>query len=141
MSICKVKDDEYQQNYRNKDMGKAQSCKSDKEEESDFSYQLYSRLMQLGQVTDFASSALKGLTPKFCKNSFFLEVVNLLPLYGYAVKVQYLQAVFETKFFFYSVYSTLTLQTPVFERTVSRSWVIFLFFYRQKCTPVIFPGA
>lgn len=119
MSICKVKDNEYQWNYRNK------SCKSETKRRG------IRLLTQLGQVTDFANSVLKNLTLKFWKNSFFSWSDNLLPLYGCAAKAQYFQVVLDT----------LTLHTPIFERTVSRSWVIFLPFYRQKHTPMIFSDA
>lgn len=119
MSICKVKDNEYQWNYRNK------SCKSETKRRG------IRLLTQLGQVTVFADSVLKNLTMKFWKNSFFSWSDNLLPLYGSAAKAQYFQVVLDT----------LTLRTPIFERTVSRSCVIFLPFYRQKHTPMIFSGA
>lgn len=108
--------------------------------ESDFSYQLYGRLTQLGQVTDFCQSSAEGFHTEVSLKRFFffffLEMVNLLPVYSCADKAQYLQGVFETNFFLFYIFNPHATYTHIWKKIFCMLRIIFLFFYRL----MIFPG-
>lgn len=139
MNICKFKDHKYQWTTEIK-MRVKHSPASQTKGESDFSYQLYGRLTQLGQVTDFCQSSAEGFHSKVslkrCWFFFFswngkstasIQLCRQSPILARCVWNQ---------FFLFYIFNPHATYTHIWKKIFCMLRIIFLFFYRL----MIFPG-